>query len=58
MAAENELGGAEKAELERTKRNRVNKYFMIKVFKKYDFNHSTTQRLAFVMSLLIIKTNK
>ncbi|BCN25112.1 hypothetical protein VYA_23040 [Vibrio alfacsensis] len=54
MAAEKELGGAAIAALESASKNKENRYFMIKVFKKYDFTNSITQKLVLVMSMLTI----
>jgi len=54
LAAENELGGAAIAVLESAISNRENKYFMIKVFIKYDFIHDSTHKMALVMSKLTI----
>ena len=54
MAAENELGGAATAVLESAISNKENRYFMIKVFIKYDFIHSNTHKIALVMSKLTI----
>ncbi|BDR17072.1 hypothetical protein VspSTUT16_04180 [Vibrio sp. STUT-A16] len=54
LAAENELGGAAIAVLESAISNRESKYFMIKVFIKYDFIHDNTHKIALVMSKLTI----
>ncbi|GLR06202.1 hypothetical protein GCM10007906_37900 [Vibrio hyugaensis] len=58
FAAEKEVGGAAITALESANRNKENRYFMIKVFIKYDFIHSNTQKLALVMSVLTIMGKK